>query len=129
MDPRILALVGGEEFRANHLVAVVAHMWETAWVQGRLWPGGDAAPAPVPPEPDPAAAAKEPMATEQPIEPAPPEPQPEPEAVRIPRRGAWRRSARLLALVGGDLHRLEELVDTLATLWARLGLPQPQGVP
>lgn len=131
MDPRILALVGGDLFYANQLVATLAHMWETAWAQGRLLPGGDAAPAPgplTPTAPEPAAAVEEPTATVQTLEPAPQGQPPETGGTRRPRRGAWRRSARLLDLVGGDLQRLEELVDTLAGIWARLGLPQPEGV-
>ena len=90
MDPRILALVGGDLFYANQLVATLAHMWETAWAQGRLLPGGDAAPAPgplTPTAPEPAAAVEEPTATVQTLEPAP---QGQPRDRGNPKAPSWR---------------------------------------
>lgn len=101
-DPGILALVGGDRGMAEQLVNIVTHVFDTIWrKQQRSSPEspepkttlGDA-----PETPDGGTGVPSPV---------------------TPRQDKTRRARRdtLLALVGGDPQRLEELVETVARLW------------
>jgi len=105
IDPQIVQLVGGDPWYANQLLEVLAEMWATALNEGRF-PGLSANRPPAPPVLEPA---------------APSEPPPADAPINTTKPGGVRRSppwrATVLALVGGDPQRLDELVDTLAQLW------------
>lgn len=122
-NPRLLVLVGGDPMRLYHLAAVLAHMWEGAWAQGLFPELSPSRAVPVPPvEIESPVEIQSPVEVEEAhrLEPDPSDPRAD-GPVLPPIRSSWRsrrrRRAQLLAWVGGDLQRLQDLIETTARLW------------
>ena len=119
-NPHLLALVGDDPLRLQELIAIVSHMWETAWAHG-AFPDAPSGHSVIPPAPDPGLEEPlpSPVAPESvPSEPAPPSRS----ASRQAQRDRQRRWDMLVTVVGGDAQRAQELVETVVRLWRTVGL-------
>ena len=122
-NPHLLALVGDDPLRLQELIAIVSHMWETAWAHG-AFPDAPSGHSVIRPAPDPGLEEPlpSPVAPESvPSEPAPPSRS----ASRQAQRDRQRRWDMLVTVVGGDVQRAQELVELVVRLWRAASLRCP----